>query len=284
MNNTRDDDANYDDARLLAAGHALRSLSPEERERYERLLAASPEARAEASSFAKVAGALDDAPPVAAPPTDLKARLMAQIAITPQHRPSPEGVVPDSFSADNFSPGPVAPEFAPDASAEAVQGGSPAPTKAERKAQRRWYGRPAVVAAAAAAAVILFAGGTAVGVAVSQPGQSTAQADALASITSAPDAQRSTATVTGGGTATLVWSPSLGESAMIVDGVAAAPSGKTYQLWYIRDGHARSAGLLSGQWDVLHGTMRAGDIVGLTVEPAGGSKQPTTKPVVTIAS
>lgn len=265
MSETHDGGTPRDDARLLAAAQALGSLSPEEHERYERLLATSPEARAEASEFAEVAAALDSAPPQAEPPADLKARLMAQIAVTPQHRPSPE-------------------QEAPEAASETVKTDSPATTRAERKAQRRWYNRPALVAAAAAAAVVLFAGGTAAGFGIAQHSQSTAQADVLASITSAPDAQRSTAKVAGGGTATLVWSPSLGKSAMIVNGVDAAPIGKTYQLWYIRDGHATSAGLMSGQWDVLHGSMRAGDVVGLTVEPAGGSKQPTTKPVVTIAS
>jgi anti-sigma-K factor RskA len=269
MSETHDDDAQNDETRLLAAGHALRSLSPEESERYERLLATSPEARAEASSFAEVAAALDEAPPLSEPPADLKARLMAQIAVIPQHPTASEQ---------------VASEATPDAAASPAQASSPAMTAAERKAQRRWYSRPAVAAAAAAAAVILFAGGTAVGFAVAQHPQSTAQADVLASITSAPDAQRSTAKVAGGGTATLVWSPSLGKSAMIVNDVAAAPAGKTYQLWYIRNGKATSAGLMSGQWDVLHGSMQAGDVVGLTVEPAGGSKQPTTKPVVTIGS
>ncbi|NNC11581.1 hypothetical protein HII28_06780 [Planctomonas sp. JC2975] len=254
MSDEREDDTVHDAARLLAAGHALGSLSPEERESYERLLRSSPDARSEASDFAEVAAALKASPPKADPPADLKARLMAQIAVTPQ---TPRTAPPDD---------------------------SPAVTEAERKAQRRWYSRPSVVVAAAAAAVVLFAGGTVVGFAVAQHSQSTVQADTLASITSAPDAQRATAGVTGGGTATLVWAPSVGKSAMIVDGVGTAPAGKTYQLWYIRDGHATSAGLMSGGWQVLQGTLQSGDVVGVTVEPAGGSKQPTTKPVVTIAS
>lgn len=271
------DPTDGEDARLLAAGHALRSLTPEEKERYDRLLEVSPDARAEASGFADVAAALDAAPPEAAPPADLKARLMAQIAVTPQH------AAPGAAAHE-----PVAPEArdaahaAADAAHEAAV--AVASTPAERRAQRRWYGRPIVLVAAAAAAVVLFAGGTVVGVSLVQTSQSSVQADALASITSAPDAQRASAPVTGGGTATLVWSPSVGKSAMIVDGLSAAPSGKTYQLWYIRDGHATSAGLMSGDWQVLQGSLHDGDVVGVTVEPAGGSKQPTTKPVVTITS
>ncbi|GAB3611366.1 anti-sigma factor [Humibacter ginsengiterrae] len=281
MSETHDDDAQQDDARLLAAGHALGSLSPGERERYERLLQSSPDARAEASAFADVAAALDAASAEAEPPADLKARLMAQIAVTPQEQPGERQATDERASTPSQ-------QAAPHADPESGPGAAPAevrtPTRAEREARRRWYSRPLVAAAAAAAAVVLFAGGTAVGFSIAQHPQSTAQADVLASITSAPDAQRSLAKVAGGGTATLVWSASLGKSAMIVHGVPAAPAGKTYQLWYIRDGRATSAGLMSGQWDVLHGSMRAGDVVGLTVEPAGGSKQPTTKPVVTIAS
>lgn len=278
-----------DDARLLAAGHALGSLTSEERATYERLLQHSEEARSEASAFDEVASALSATPATAEPPADLKARLMAQIATTPQDRPADATHAP---SAETPAPVPAAPaagdgEAAPTEASDVRSGtrrdARPA-TQAEQKAQRRWYGRPLVLVAAAAAAAVLFAGGTAVGFSVAQHSSTTVQADALASITSAPDAQRASAKVAGGGTATLVWSASLGKSAMIVDGVGSAPAGSTYQLWYIRDGHATSAGLMSGQWQVLDGGLHQGDVVGLTVEPSGGSKQPTTKPIVTIAS
>ena len=249
------DDARPDDverARELAAGYALGSLSAEERVHYERLLEVSEDAAREREQFGAVAAALNAAPPSAQPPSDLKARLMARIAVT-QQQPAP-------------------------AAAE------PTPTPAERRAVARWYRRPVAIVVAAAAAVVIFVGGAAVGFSVSQRSAVSAQADALAQITSAPDVQRTSRSVEGGGTATLVWSVSLGKSAMIVDGVGPAPDGHTYQLWYMRGGVATSAGVMSGGWQVLTGELHKGDTVGLTIEPRGGSRQPTTKPVVTIVS
>jgi len=115
------------------------------------------------------------------------------------------------------------------------------------------------------------------------------QATALAQISAASDARRSTQNVEGGGNATLIWSEKLGKSAVVVDGLKKAPSGKTYQLWYIDGKTATSAGLLAAgtdarTWQVLDGRMKSGTVVGLTMEPSGGSKAPTTKPMVTIAS
>lgn len=284
MSDRRDEtSAGPDDARDLAAGYALRSLSAEERERYEDLLKRSADARAEASEFAEVATSLDAAPPQADPPADLKARLIARIAVTPQAPWAATAGATEETGATIVPHSSVAPTPAV-SNAESVERSVSGVASAERKARRRWYVRPAAMVAAATTAVVLFAGGAAVGFALAPHPASSTQADVLASITSAPDARRSTAKVAGGGTATLVWSASLGKSAMIVDGVGAPPPGSTYQLWYMHDGHATSAGLMAGQWQVLSGALRSGDVVGLTVEPSGGSKQPTTKPVVTIVS
>ncbi|WP_243065065.1 anti-sigma factor domain-containing protein [Humibacter sp. RRB41] len=255
------------DVRDLAAGYALGSLTPDERARYERLAHGSQDAAREREEFGDVAAALNAAPPTAEPSPDLKARLMEQIAITPQKAPSAVDRTDTAHAFDTPS--------SPDASPR---------TPAERRAGVRWSRRGVVIAAAAAAAVVIFAGGSIVGFNVSQHSVVSTQADALANITSAPDAQRATSTVRGGGTATLVWSESLDRSAMIVSGVKPAPAGRTYQLWYIRDGAATSAGLMSGEWQVLKGSLQKGDTIGLTVEPAGGSRQPTTEPVVTIVS
>ena len=70
------------------------------------------------------------------------------------------------------------------------------------------------------------------------------QTDALAAISSAPDAQRAAAVVSTGGTATLVWSDRLGKSALIGKDMKALPGSKTYELWYINAaGKAVGAGL-----------------------------------------
>ena len=74
---------------------------------------------------------------------------------------------------------------------------------------------------------------------------------------------------------------------IIVDGMDAAPSDHVYQLWYIDESGARAAGFLPvtdgvESWQVLEGDMHTGDVVGVTVEPTGGSKKPTTDPIMVI--
>jgi anti-sigma-K factor RskA len=70
-----------------------------------------------------------------------------------------------------------------------------------------------------------------------------------------------------------------------VKGLSAAPSGKTYEAWVIPAGGApRPAGLFRTGEDTtvrLHGTVPKRAVVAVTVEPAGGSKQPTHKPFFT---
>mgnify|MGYP000911767092 FL=1 len=72
-------------------------------------------------------------------------------------------------------------------------------------------------------------------------------------------------------------------------GLAPLPADPTSEHWSINDAGARPAGTFgvagSGStWRVLDGTMKAGDTVGVTVEPRGGSDAPTTDPVVVISS
>ncbi|MFF2053188.1 anti-sigma factor domain-containing protein [Leifsonia sp. NPDC058194] len=235
----------------------------------------------EARDFEEVAAQLGLAAEPVAPRPELKAALFAAIQTTPQLPPAPRAVETPAPAA---TPAPVettAPAAVP--AAEPV-------TSAERKAQRRWFARPATIAASAAAAVVLFFGGAVVGGALAgHDSTQQQQASALASINAAPDAQRATAAVTGGGTATLVWSAQLGTSALIASDLPNLPNDKTYELWYIRDGQATPAGTMNASgagstWKVLAGTMKAGDTVGVTVEPSGGSPKPTTDPIVAIPS
>jgi anti-sigma-K factor RskA len=70
-----------------------------------------------------------------------------------------------------------------------------------------------------------------------------------------------------------------------VKGLSAAPSGKTYETWIIpAGGSPRPAGLFHGGRDTtlrLRGTVPKNAVVAVTVEPAGGSKQPTRQPFFT---
>ncbi|QIZ99526.1 anti-sigma factor [Leifsonia sp. PS1209] len=221
----------------------------------------------EARQFEEVAAELGLAADPVTPPASLKADLFAKLASTPQLPPVDAQAV-DAHPVDVQAP----------------------LTPAETKARSRWFTRPITIAAAAAAAVVLFLGGTFLGSSLAGNNSfQQQQASALAQINAAPDAQRATADVSGGGTATLVWSGKLGKSALVANDLPALPSDKTYELWYIRGGEATPAGTMKpadtgSTWRVLTGTMQAGDTVGVTVEPRGGSDQPTTSPIVAISS
>jgi anti-sigma-K factor RskA len=66
------------------------------------------------------------------------------------------------------------------------------------------------------------------------------------------------------------------------------PEGSVYQAWFVgADGSARSAGVLTGELledgDILlEGTPDGAAALGLTVEPDGGSEQPTTEPFAVV--
>ncbi|WP_201788473.1 anti-sigma factor [Rathayibacter sp. VKM Ac-2630] len=259
-----------DDPRELAAGHALGILTPEEQDRYERFLAEHPEARAEADGFAAVADALsDDAAPVAPSPR-LKADLMALIATTPQ--------LPRDEPAQPVEP----PRL------HAVEAEAPprARHSAEAKARGRWFTRPAVYLSAAAAAAVIAVGGVTLPQVLSPGSDQTQELTALEEIRNAPDAQEAVSTVASGETATLVWSGSLGRSALVVEDLAPLPDGKTYELWYIDSTGPVAAGLFEGgdgrTVAPLEGTMAEGAVVAVTIEDEGGSDTPTTDPILAI--
>jgi anti-sigma-K factor RskA len=56
-----------------------------------------------------------------------------------------------------------------------------------------------------------------------------------------------------------------------------------YQLWAIVDGTMTSAGLVEDKDAGAHMAMpAAGTQVAITVEPAGGSQEPTTDPIIQV--
>ncbi|TFC04818.1 anti-sigma factor [Cryobacterium adonitolivorans] len=298
----------------LAGAYALHALSADEAAEYERYLTWSEEARVEAAELSDTAVALSLSVAPVQPSSGLKASLMAQLATTPQ-------LAPLTTAADSVKPaGSAAPTDAPPAAtpfgsassrvAEAApassddkgsaagqgsageKGSAGNQGSAAERAQRRWFQRPAGYLVAAAAAAALFVGGTFAGQALyGDPSQDFAQVQAasLAEINAAPDSQRASTQTLEGQDATLVWSGELGLSAIIVDDLPALGDDQDYQLWYIGSSGPVSAGTFDSDgsgtaWRVLDGTMSAGDAVGVTVEPAGGSEQPTTDPIVAIQS
>lgn len=289
----------HDDPALLTGSHALDALSDEERALLDHALTTSPALQAETDSLRETALQLAYAVEPIEPPASLKASLMAQIARTPQAGTAAPAVGADSAAATADAPVDVrearpTPVTAADSDSSDATDARFAGGRAAATARRRWFQRPAAALGAAAAVAVVFLGvGLGIGGVVGtgeQSGQGTTQASGtLDSIYAASDFQRTTAKMPGGGSATVVWSHEVGKSAVILDGVQEAPAGKTYELWYIGSEGTKvvPAGLLDGARDgvhtaVLDGKLSKGDSIGMTVEPAGGSDQPTSAPVMAV--
>lgn len=73
-----------------------------------------------------------------------------------------------------------------------------------------------------------------------------------------------------------------GSAALVAFRLPAAPVGRTYEAWVLSGNDAIPAGIFSGgdgsTFVRIHGTVKKGSKIALTVEPAGGSKHPTRKP------
>ncbi|MEO7122582.1 MAG: anti-sigma factor, partial [Lacisediminihabitans sp.] len=253
---------------------------PQEAADFENYVEGSEEARAEVAALSDTAVRLGLSTAAVQPSADLKTNLMAAIRKTPQLSAVDQSAVAEPLAVAE----PV--EARPTPAARTI--GS-----AERRAQSRWYMRPVALLTAVAAAAALFVGGTFLGqnLGPRSDGNSAlqAQASSLVELSAASDVQRASSVVAGGGKATLIWSLDLRRSAVLIDKLPALPAGKTYQLWYIDGSGAKPAGTFESSdggmtWHVLDGKMTGGDTVGVTVEPDGGSAQPTTKPIVAIAS
>jgi len=110
---------------------------------------------------------------------------------------------------------------------------------------------------------------------------------ALAQILGAPHVQLLSHSTTKGGVAVVVLDAATRKLVVATSGLPALPAGKVYQLWLIGPVKIVSAGLLptaqSGVTSPVVATgLVKGDKLGLTVEPAPGSKQPTTTPILAL--
>ncbi|MFJ1648610.1 anti-sigma factor domain-containing protein [Streptomyces sp. NPDC088258] len=238
------------DLHTLTGAYALHALAPQERAEFERHLEACEpcalEVRELAATAARLAGAVAVTPPPA-----LKEQVLRRIATERQDPPK------------------VAPRSRP--------GGA---------ARSRSLSRFALAACLAGA--VGFGG-----VAVWQHQEardarhraeaSRLHSQELAEVLAAPDAKVVTGRLTDGATGTVVISRGRDKAAFIASGMPEPPSGKVYELWYNDGGTMRAAGLMDpagGSASVLmEGSVKDASGMGITVEPAGGSKQPTSDPL-----
>ena len=110
---------------------------------------------------------------------------------------------------------------------------------------------------------------------------------ALAQVLGAPHVTLLSHSTSKGGVAVVVLDAATRKLVVATSGLPALPAGQVYQLWLIGPVKIVSAGLLptapAGVTTPVVATgIVKGDKLGLTVEPAGGSKQPTTTPIVAL--
>jgi anti-sigma-K factor RskA len=237
------------DMHQLTGAYALDALDDVERAGFERHLRTCGSCAAEVIELQEAAAGLADRVAIAAP-DGLRGKVLAEVSRTRQISPT------------------------------------------ERVHLRRPLMRR-TLATAAAAVVIAAAGGLA-GIAwqgheAAQKAEVAAEREArrtaqLTRVLTDPTRVEAVQASSIGGVATVV--AAQGTAVLAADRLPAPPSGKTYQVWSIgKDSVISSAGLLelqNGQGQSLVAGVTAGDSVAVSVEPAGGSKQPTTKPILMI--
>jgi len=229
------------DLHTLTGAYAADALDAVDRDVFERHLETCESCRAEVRELQATTARLAVGVS-AAPPAALRDRVLAEVGRTRQLSPPGEVV------------------------------------RLDQRRNRAWYRQPATAAAAVLLLVAIGLGGLAV-----QENRQKADAERLAERIAAVavDPQRTvhTVPVAHGGTGTVV----------AADGIALfhgsdlprLPDGRAYQLWRISGQESQSAGVL-GRGGELTGVVTdlgPGDAVGVTVEPASGSSQPTSDPV-----
>ena len=227
------------DLHKLTGAYAVDALDDLERARFEQHLDECDDCRFEVAELRETAALLADSVSEA-PPAALRDSVLAGIA---QVRPLP----------------PVA---------------TPMPTPATTLRRRL----PLLVAAAA----VLIVG---LGAVVWQPWseETPTRLAAAEQILDAPDAQQVFLDLGDAGQATVTRSKERDRAVIQTEDMVAAPDGKDYELWLMSpDGDFTAAGLMPDGGDqtlVLDGPAADAAAVGITVEPDGGSSEPTSEPI-----
>jgi anti-sigma-K factor RskA len=228
------------DIHALSGAYAVNALADAERIEFEAHLATCAACRDEVDSLRAAASMLGESVPTP-PPAAVRDAVLAAIA---QIRPLPP-VVPTK------------------------------PSSRETAGGRRWY-----AALVAAAAVIALGAGAVVW----HPwrNEATTQLTAIDRVMHAPDAKHLTAPL-GSGKITLVRSKSMRQAVLTSDDMPMPPAGQVYELWLQNAaGRMVPAGLLprsASQRFLLIGDAMEAKAAGITMEPEGGSDQPTTTPL-----
>jgi anti-sigma-K factor RskA len=263
------------DIHTLTGAYAVDALAADERQVFEEHLEVCDACRQEVAELqataARLGGSLHEPPP-----PELKGRVLAAIDRTRQEPPSSgDRSWPDASAAD--------PAWPTDGHGDELA--------AARARRGRTAGAPRVLlgvvgAAAGVLAIAVIGLGFAVASLGERLGQMEATAGQLTDVLTAVDAE-TVAVDVDGTVVRIVMSPRRGEALVLVDGMAPAPDEHDYELWLIHDEVRVPAGVFDVDdrgraTRVVTGDMATVTAIGVTVEPAGGSPQPTSDPVMLV--
>ncbi|WP_338675558.1 anti-sigma factor [Streptomyces sp. SCSIO 30461] len=262
----------------LTGAYALNALGERERVHFERHLAACTACTQEVRELSATAGRLGLAVSEP-PPTAMKAQVLRRIATVRQEPPTIPGMRLGG-ERDRDRP----------------------PVHRVRPADRRRL--PRFVLAACLVGAATFGGYatwqqraaqdalTRAEAATRQAEASTRQAreqaglqsQALANVLTARDVRtRSASLGSATATGTVAVSRERDRAVFLATGLPRPDAGKVYQLWFADGTTMRSAGLLAStgaaETVLMDGAVAAATGMGVTVEPAGGSAQPTSQPL-----
>ncbi|MFC9441268.1 MULTISPECIES: anti-sigma factor [Brevibacterium] len=270
------------DRDYLAAGLALGGLSDDELVEAQALADTDPEFQAEVAAYGETAAfmAASDAP--AAVSEETKNAILS----LPDHL-AQENAAPDTGFAEAGDRTAAADS---DSSPSSQPGGAASRAEepidlAARRRKRSW------LPWAAAAAALIVVCGFGISAWQMQQRQNELEAtlaetqqrlDETARLMDAPDLRTTTADLAAGGSVTVVSSET--EQLIHVTSRDVTPAeGTSLQMWVIGDDGPKSVGLMVGDAENIDGSdFAAGNLFGITVEPEGGSPQPTTDPVVAV--
>jgi anti-sigma-K factor RskA len=279
-----------DDLHSQAYLYVVGALEPEDVVEFEAHLADCADCQQEVADLREVTAELSEMV-AAEPPPGLRASLMAEIAQTRQEPPAPSVVSTETAPrAGGRHAAPVPTHAAAEPKPAAGESGEPSQVVPIR---RSWASRASIAVAAAAVVAAAAIGGWAINERndarhdADVASEQAAEAADLARVLAAKDSQKATAVVAGGGTATVVRSDEQGQAFLVATDLPDLASGKVYEAWTIGDDETPvPAGMFESDTgpvtvELTRAALDAG-AVALSVEPTGGSDQPTTTPIVAV--
>ncbi|HEY7294462.1 MAG TPA: anti-sigma factor [Dehalococcoidia bacterium] len=259
----------------LAGAIALRALPPEEALRVEEHLASCEQDHSSLLALRQVATLLPFAVEEVEPPERLKSNLLAAaLADTAAAPAAPTaGDEPQRLT--------LVPR-AGESAEEPGRGAAPRTAVVTPIRRRRFWQQPGIWVAAAAILIAVGLGAWNVSLQRRLDDRDAANARQARALTTLAAAAHVVPLSGSGGLQLAFAAAPDGTGSLVLADVPVAPAGKVYQAWFIRDGKPVSAGLFNGDGVAvvpLQGNSSGAQIVAVTIEPRGGSEQPTSQPI-----